>query len=425
LENLKLKITDSEGDLNFRIPAQSFAYYAEPRKVPESGNEKESLREVLENPVGTPPLNELLRPGMKVLILTDDNTRPTPKKLIVSVVVDNLRKAGIKDRDLEILIALGTHRYMSQTEILETFGPELAESIRISNHEWADSNQLVDLGITPDGTRIIVNKKVIEADFVIGVGSIVPHSEAGWSGGGKIIQPGVCGWETTGATHLLAATDPNFLQIAGTVDNRVRSEIEYIAGRAGLDFIVNVVLGPKGKIYRAVGGHPIGAHRKGVEYAKELYECAIPELAEVVVVGAYPADLDYWQGDKPVTYSLRGVKTGGVIILAGRFPEGVSQTHPLLERYGRCTLEELAVLAKNTGINDRVGLAALYIHAHHKAKATIICVSDGISLKQKRSLDLVHAGGIEEAIRLAREMRGDDAKIGVINYGGDLLPVLK
>lgn len=425
MNEVQLRITYGSEDLWFRVPEKNFCYYVEPRVVSCMENESEGLLFALQHPIGSPPLAEIIKPGMKILIITDDNTRPTPKKRILPILIEELCRCGIDERDIIILIALGTHRYMSQAEIRETFGDALVNRIRIVNHEWDDPEQLVPLGYTPAGTKIVVNKKVCEADFVIGVGSIVPHSEAGWSGGGKIIQPGICGWETTAATHLLAARSQDYLRIAGVVDNPVRREIESIARRVGLKFVLNVVMGAKNKIYQAVCGDPVAAHRLGVAQAKNVYECEIPRLADTVIVSAYPADLDYWQGDKPVTYALRGIKQGGTIILVGRFPEGVSGSHPVMEKYGRCSYQQLSKLAQANIIDDQVGLSALFIHAHHKEKASVICVSDGLTLQQKENLGFIHADSIEHAIRISYALQGENSKIGVIDYGGDLLPVFK
>lgn len=419
-----LRIGYGKSALHFSVPEKNLAYFAAPRKV-EIGNETEDFLYSLHNPIGAPPLSESLKLGMKVLILVDDNTRPTPKKRILTMLLEELRKIGIRTADITILIALGSHRYMSENEIRAVFGAEIADHIQIVNHEWADPLQLMDLGLTANGTRIIVNKKVRENNFIIAVGSIVPHSEAGWSGGGKIVQPGICGWETTAATHLLAARNPEYLRIAGTIDNPIRREIENISSRVGLNFIVNVIMGGEGRIYRTVCGDPVAAHRKGVQYAKEVYEHEIPQPADTVIVSAYPADLDYWQGDKPVTYSMRGLKKGGTVILVGRFPEGISQTHPVLEQFGTCSYQEICQIADEHRISDQVGLAALFIHAHHKNYASIICVSEGLSPGQKQHLGFIHAASIEQAIKISFDLQGGNSKIGVIDFGGDLLPVVK
>ena len=423
MKNKEIKITYREEDIHFLVPEENYCYYIEPKKVNQKEDDEFYIKKAFYNPIGALPLNKTLHSGMKVLLIVDDLTRPTPKKRLIPLFIKELTKLGIKKQDITILIALGTHRYMTHDEIIDTFGAETVESVRIFNHEWADPEQLIDLGRTSNNIKIVVNKKITEADFSIGIGSIVPHSEAGWSGGGKIVQPGICGWETTAATHLMAAKDSQYLDIAGTINNIVRAEIEFIANKAGLNYIVNFILGTNKQIYEVVGGDLVIAHRYGIKFAKEVYEVPIKKLADVVIVNAYPADLDYWQGDKPVTYSLRGTNQGGTLILVGRFPEGISFSHPILEKYGNLTYDELMELSLNNKINDEVGLAALFIHAHHKRKVSIICVSPGLTITQKEKFGFIHAESVQEAINIALDIQGDKCKIGVIDYGGDLLPV--
>ena len=423
MKNKELRITYGKEDIYFTIPEENYCYYIEPKKVNQNKDDEFYVKKAFYDPIGSLLLNKTLASGMKILLIVDDITRPTPKKRLIPLIVKELVDLGIKKKDITILIALGTHRYMTDSEIIATFGEETAKSIQILNHEWADSTQLIDLGRTPNNIKIIVNKRIIEADFSIGIGSIVPHSEAGWSGGGKIIQPGICGWETTAGTHLIAAKDPKYLNIAGTIKNKVREEIEFIAKKVGLNYIINFILGPNEQIHEVVGGDPVIAHRYGVNFAKEIFEIPIKNLADIVIVSAYPADLDYWQGDKAVTYSLRGVKPGGILILVGRFPEGISSSHSVIEEYSHLSYDELIELASNNKVKDKVGLAALFIRLHHKRKVSIICISNGLTLAQKAKLDFIHAESVQEAIKTAIDKQDDKCKIGVIDYGGDLLPV--
>jgi len=217
-----------EGDIHFLVPEENYCYYIEPKKVNQKADDEFYIKKAFYNPIGALPLNKTLHSGMKVLLIVDDLTRPTPKKRLMPLFIKELAKLGIKKQDIIILIALGTHRYMTHDEIIDTFGTEIVESVRIFNHEWADPEQLIDLGRTSNNIKMVVNKKITEADFSIGIGSIVPHSEV-WlvRGGGKIVQPGICGWETTAATHLMEAKDSQYLDIAGTINKRVRVEIEY------------------------------------------------------------------------------------------------------------------------------------------------------------------------------------------------------
>ncbi|MGQ9473577.1 MAG: lactate racemase domain-containing protein [Candidatus Caldatribacteriaceae bacterium] len=250
---------------------------------------------------------------MKVVIVSDDLTRATPREKIFPILLDELNKSGVSDKDITVLIGLGTHRYMTREEIEKCFGRETAERIVILNHEWQEPQNLVKIGVTPSGIPIEVNKIALEADFLIAVGSIVPHCYAGYGEGGKAIQPGICSWEATGKNHILPMEKDLYLKIADQVENEVRREI--VVESVGLGFIVNVIVNEKREILEVVSGDPVAAHRKGVEVAKRVYEREIPVLADIVVVSAYLADIGYWQGIKPLSYAQKGVKKGEVRFL--------------------------------------------------------------------------------------------------------------
>ena len=171
-------------------------------------NFEELLLQRIKHPVGCEPLEEMISPSEKILILIEDNTRNTPVKKILPVLIDYLKACGIGPDDIEILTAPGTHRIMTESEIIEKVGEAVASSIKISQHDFRDSASLVDFGMVKAGAGEIpiqVNKKALDADFIIGLGNIVPHCDAGFSAGAKIVQPGICGYTTTAATHVAAA----------------------------------------------------------------------------------------------------------------------------------------------------------------------------------------------------------------------------
>ena len=147
----------------------------------------------------------MLKGRKKVLIVVDDYTRTTPVQKILPRLISELEEAGIKPSGIKILVALGTHRPMTEEEIVKKFGKDIPKRYPILNHPWWDSSQLTYCGETEKGTPIFVNRMVKEVDFILGIGQIVPHRVSGFSGGGNIIQPGICGEETTGKTHWLSA----------------------------------------------------------------------------------------------------------------------------------------------------------------------------------------------------------------------------
>ncbi len=422
---VRVALTYGTHKILLEVPEKNFLYAIKPHDIPGVIEEKKVIQESLRHPIFTLPLREQVKKGMKVVIVGDDLTRATPREKIFPILLDELNKSGIPDRDITVLIGLGTHRYMTQEEIERCFGKETKERVLILNHEWKEPQNLIRVGSTPGGIPIEVNKLALEADFLIAVGSIVPHCYAGYGGGGKAIQPGICSWETTGKTHILPMERDLYLEIAGQVENDVRREIEMVAEAVGLRFIVNVVVNDRGEILQVVAGDPVVAHRKGVEVAKKVYERKIPALADVVVVSAYPADIDYWQGIKPLSYAQKGLKKGGSSILVAPFPEGISPVHSDLKKFATLSYRELKKIVQDGAFEDLVCAATLLLHAKiMEHSREVICVSDGLSLEDKEALGFKHAGTVQEALEIALRTQGREAKVGVIDCGGDTLPTI-
>lgn len=406
------------------IPEEEVVYSISPRKVDNPPHLRRSLMNSFNNPVGSDPISDSVERSSNVTILADDITRPTPQDEIIPPLLDELNGAGIEDGDITLIVALGTHRYMTQEELLERFGGEVMDRIEVINHEWKNEDNLVELGKTAEGIPIEVNKIAHKSDYLIGVGSIVPHVQAGWGGGCKILQPGICSDRTTQETHLLAARQDDYLGLAGDVDNPVRKKIEEIGLEAGLDFIVNVVLDGNEDPAQVVAGDPVKAHRKGVEAASRIFVREIPQLADVVIVEAYPADIDYWQGIKALAYAQHGVKEGGTVILVAGFSEGISPVHGELARYGRESYGEIRDRWDGGEIEDGVCAAALFLHSEIKNHSDTICVSNGMTSEDKRNLGFEHAESVERALKMTRRKIPRNGKVGIIKKGGDVLPRL-
>lgn len=408
-------------DYTVKVPKKNFLYYIEPQMV--ESTHKINIAKELKKPIASKTLSELIKPRMKVVIIADDLTRPTPQKEILPILLEEINKAGVKDKDISIIIALGTHRYMEQAEIVERFGKSIVERVSIANNEWKNKDIFIDLGKTEKGIPVIVNRQVYEADFVISVGVIATHDLAGWSGGYKMIQPGVCSWDTTMETHILAGRG-DLIENLANEDNEIRKEIESVGKKVGLDFIINVVMDSKDSMLKFVCGEPIKAHREGVKFIKPIYVRKIPELADIVITNAYPADLDYWQGVKPLLLAQKGIKPNGTVILIGDFPEGIAPTHPEYGKFGTRSFEDIDRCYCNGEIKDSVCAGALMIHSKCIGRTKVICISSGLSKEQKESLNFIHSETVEGALKIAFSQHGKDAKIGIIEYGGDVIPAL-
>ena len=396
-------------------------YWVSPCSAPPISDLVEAVWEALENPIGLPKLRKLLRPQTQVLILVDDLTRPTPQRELLPPLLDFLNDCGVPDRNIRILIALGTHRPMTRSEIKARFGKEVVSRVEVINHAFLDSHSLVHLGATSRGTPVVINRLLAEADFSIGCGMVAPHAQFGWSGGAKIVMPGICGRETVEAIHWEIALRPDYLTHAGKLQSPPREEVNEVAVSAGLNSILNVTLNSDQKPVAVVFGHPIAAHNVLVKRATQLFVRPIPERADITVVDARPADLDYWQGLKALTFGFHGVRPQGTLILVGAFPEGVSGTHPDLNKYGTLSQKEIRQRVAAGEIEDKVAAAALLQHARIREFANLICVSRGLA-KEAESLGFMPLRSLEEALEYALARHGPTAKVGVLELGGEVVP---
>ncbi|MEM2979115.1 MAG: nickel-dependent lactate racemase [Methanomassiliicoccales archaeon] len=408
------------------VPEENILWEIFPSDLPPLADERQAIRNSIANPIGTMALSSLVKPGMKVVIISDDFTRSTPRKKILPALLSELNEAGVRDEEITVLIGLGTHRYMTQAEIKRDFGEDVVSRVKVFNHEWMNPENLVFIGTTENGTPVTINKIAYKADFLIGIGSIVPHCWAGYSGGSKIVQPGICGPETTAATHhLIFDDDKKVLEYAGQRGNKVMQEMRAVAKKAKLRFIVNSVFNSKGQVVRVVAGDPVDAHEAGIGDSEHIFVREVNNKVDIAIVEAFPADLDMWQATKPLSYVRRVVNDGGTVIFITAAPDGISPTHPFLAEKGRYSYEELKEMAAMGLVNDRVACSLLMLIKKGVEGIDVIVVSDGLTEEMASKMAMHHAKSISDALNSALEKHGRNATIGVIHHGGDVLPVLK
>jgi lactate racemase len=417
----QLKIPYVKRWLDVEIPGQNLVFDESPRNVQPAAHFAATLRAALSNPIGAPPLSNLVKPGQKVIVISDDNTRITPTKQIIPVLLDFLNQTGIPDRDIQIIISSGTHRAMTDAELEEKYGASVTSRVTILPHRYKDPNSLVEFGTTKRGTTILVNRHVVEADFRISVGNIVPHHPAGWSGGAKSVLPGVGGEETVAQMHFLGSRFPGL----GVVDTEMRREMEDFAERIGLNFILNVILNRDGEMVNAVAGHYIKAHRAGVEIASQVYGVPIPELVDMTISSTSPIDFDFFQGDKGVTSAELSTKVGGEIVLVSGCLEGISPAHPELANYvGKMTNDQIwKMLSAHQAPDPLTGAEAIVIN-DIKAKMQITVVSEGLSPELCASMGFRHVYPDAFADYLRTRLTEKPAlKIGVLRHSGEIVPL--
>jgi lactate racemase len=386
-----------------------------------------TIRHALANPIGCPHLKQLVAAASKsprVLILIDDNTRPTPAALIVPWVLREIQ-TGRVDAEIGFMVASGTHRPMTSGEKLAKLGADVVGVYPVLDHRWDRPSELVNLGETPSGIPVEVNRLLLSADLVIGIGHVAPHRMCGFGGGSKIVQPGVCGPATTGRTHWAAAAYPG-AELLGIVENPVRAEMDRVAEMAGLRAVFNVVLNTRDELVGAFFGAPVPAHRAAAALAGEVFRGKLPALADVVVIESYPGDLDMWQASKALAAAELAVKPGGVVVLVTPCPEGVSSEHPGVLQFGYRPPAEVEDWVRRGKLADLMVAAELAIGGRViRDRARGILVSPCIPPSDARRLGFEPAASPQDALDLALHLTGPDATVLVLRHGGEILPVIE
>lgn len=407
------------------IPEESLLAILKPKSSVGTRQDKIGLiRAALERPIGLPRLGHLVRKGQKILILVDDYTRNTPTQLILPPVMEELSAAGVLPEEIKFMVASGLHRLMTHEEKVRKVGKDIMKKYAVMDHDWRDTDSLVELETNSRGTEIWVNKEVLAADFVIGIGQIVPHMVAGFAGGAKIVQPGVCGAVTTDQTHWLSACYQS-TEIFGKIDNPVRQEINEVGLRAGLKFIINIIHDGTGEVCRCVCGDPVEAFRSGCKTAIDSYGAQLPAGADIVLADSYPGDVELWQAGKAIYAAGLALKPNGILILVSPCPEGVCRSHPQLAEMGYMPFAEIEAKVKHGEIED------LTLASHIAEVGRVICdrgvgvlVSHGIDPATARRLGFEWAETAQEALDLAFKVKGKDAKVVVLQQGGEVMPLI-
>ena len=304
----------------------------------------DAVRAAMEEPIGLPKLEAVVKPGQKVAIVTSDISRPLPSYEVLPPVLDALFAAGVRREDITVVFALGSHRNHTEAEMRKLVGDRCYDLVRCVD---SDPSDCVHMGTTSRGTPVDITRVVAEADFRICLGNIEFHYFAGYSGGAKAIMPGVSTPAAIQCNHrMMVSADACAGKLAG---NPIREDLEEAGAICGIDYIVNVVLDEHKKIVYAVAGDVTLAHRKGCEYLDKMYRKAIRKQADIVIVsqGGAPKDANLYQTQKALDNAKHAVKKGGTIILIGACPEGMGSAkfeswllsaptaHSMVERIGR------------------------------------------------------------------------------------------
>jgi nickel-dependent lactate racemase len=297
-----------------------------------------AIESALDSPSAGPSLTALAKGKQSAAISVCDITRPAPNPTVLPPLLARLEAAGIPRSGIRILIATGLHRAATDAEICHIVGQETAARYQVLNHDARNLAEHRRLGTTRSGTPVFVDERFISADLHLSLGFIEPHLMLGFSGGRKLVAPGLAGEPTIKELHSSRfMRDPRTHE--GSVwDNPLHAELLEVGRMARHDFIVDVSLNRSRKIAQVFAGEPEAAHASGMRWVSSAHmqEIEAPADAVITTSAGYPLDMTFYQCVKGITAASHLVRSGGRVLLFGKCEEGVGSAEfaQMLSRYG-------------------------------------------------------------------------------------------
>ncbi len=341
---MKIEFGYGKGVQNVEVPEKNLLAILTANEMEHERRGADAVKYALENPIGSPRLKEIAKPGQKVVVITSDISRPLPSYDVLPDVIDELNAAGVPDEDITVVFALGSHRPHTEEERKRLAGDYAFGKVRCID---SDPDDCIHMGSSSNGTPFDFTRTVAEADLRVALGNIEFHYFAGYSGGVKALMPGVSTPAAIQCNHsLMVSPDACAGKLEG---NPVRQDLEEALNVCPIHFIVNAVLDEHKHIVYAVAGDVITAHRAGCAYLDKMYRKPIPQRADIVLVsqGGAPKDANLYQTQKALDNAKHAVKKGGTMIVIGACNEGLGSAkfeewltgsptaHFMVERIGR------------------------------------------------------------------------------------------
>ena len=395
---------------------------SEPRDVPGAESVETLVKEGLEHPIGMDSLSQII-PSLesrRVVIISEDQTRPSLTGLVALPLINELNRLGISDEEIEVVIGRGTHRETTQEEITEKLGEEVVSRVQVSVHDPDDEHNLVNLGATSRGTPCWANRKVVEAGFKVGIGTINPHYFAGYGGGPKIALPGISGRDTIRHNHVMMR-EPGTVQ--GKMEgNPVWEDMLEGARIVGLDMKIDCLLNSETKIYKVFVGDVEAEQKEAVKGLIEVYGAPVPKMADVTVTSAFPLEIDLIQSGKAILLADSITKAGGTVILLSACPDGAG---PLMYETlaERPDPEQVIDWIAEGKASTTGGPMASRLRRLLTTK-NLMVVTDGLTAQQLADMEMQHATSMEDAIAQVSH-KHPRADVIVLPIGGSTFPFVE
>lgn len=394
----------------------------EPSFVPALADPAAAIRAALREPLGSPALRDLVRPGLRVGVVFSDITRPTPNTLLLPAVLEALD--AVPGVEIVLFNALGTHRPNTEPELRAMLGDAVFEGRRVVQNDAFDPSTQVRVGVTSKGHENWLNAELMRCDLKVLTGFIEPHLFAGFSGGGKAVMPGMAGQRTVLGNHDAGMVGHPRAIWGVTRGNPIWEEIREVAGQAGRLFLLNVTLNRDKAVTGVFAGDLDAAHAAGCAFVKRSAMVPVPRLFDIVVTtnSGYPLDLNLYQSVKGMRAADPIVRPGGAIVIAARCSDGLPE-HGLYGRLlrGSRSPEELLSKIRAPGFLEQDQWQA-QVQALIQRKADVYVRSDGLTDDEIRAALLRPSRRVEETIEELLAKHGRGASICVMPEGPQTIP---
>lgn len=380
-------------------------------------SQEELVEESLANPYGSPSLEELCAGKKDIVIISSDHTRPVPSRVTMPILLHHIHSAAPEAR-VRILVATGMHRPSTHEELVNKYGEEIVANEEIVMHVATDDSMMEKIGTLPSGGECIINKIAADCDLLLAEGFIEPHFFAGFSGSRKSVLPGIASYKTIMYNHNGQFVNDSHSRAGNLCHNHVNEDMFAAAEMAHLAFVLNVVLNGKHEVIGSFAGDIHKAHEAGCEFVKSLagvepVECEIA----ITTNGGYPLDQNIYQAVKGMCAAEATLPEGGVIIdVAGcadghggeGFYHNIADNDPA--EFERACIDR----PKDETLPDQwTSQIFARILAHHP----VIMVTDLCDHQMIKDMHMTPVNTLDEALKLAFEMKGADAKVAVIPDG--------
>ena len=397
----------------------------EPKFIEEIGNAKKAINDALISPINSEPLRKLLENKKNIAISVCDITRAQPRKIVIETIVDHIKDL-IPISNIKILIATGTHRENTKDELIEMLGDDIVNSLTIINHICDDDDSLIEMDTSLNDVSVFLNKHWVEADFRITTGFVEPHFFAGFSGGSKLVAPGLAGLKTIMKLHNFERLNSPY-SIWGEVDkNPIQQDVRKIALETGVDFTLDVALNRNQKITKVFSGDLIDSHNIACDFARKTAMVEVDEPYDLVITSnsGYPLDQNLYQTVKGLSAASQVIKEGGEILCLSECSDGIpshGKFYSLLSEFKNPNQVESVLADPKFHCQDQWQVQIL---SQIAKRVNINLFTHGLSEKEIKNAFMFNVENpqefIEEKINLNSNIRGC-----VLPEGPITIPVLK